>query len=113
MKLLADGDSIVDVQSKLDKFPSNMDDYFRHMLDTMDVLYQQKTAQIFRLCIRTRKPLPLITFSLLDDEDPLASQVRTGQYLTKDEVNILHKQLRQQVEMQGPDLLEAVADGSY
>ena len=111
-KLLADGDSLEDIQGKLDKFPSNLDDYFRHMLDTMDVFYQQKTAQIFRVCIRTRAPLALIAFAILDDEDPLASKVRTGQDLTKDEVDVLHKRLEQQIQMYGPDLLEVVNDSS-
>jgi hypothetical protein len=113
LKLFADGDSVEDVRGKLGKFPSDLDDYFRHMLDTMDIFYQQKTAQIFRLCIRTRAPLALLGFSVLDDEDPLASKVRTGQDLTKDEVDVLHKRLKQQVEIHGPDLLEVVSDGSY
>ena len=113
LKLLADGDSVEDVRGKLDKFPSDLDDYFRHMLDTMDVFYQQKTAQIFRLCIRTRSPLALIGFSVLDDEDPLASKVKTGQDLTKDELDVLHNRLKQQIKMHGPDLLEVVTKGSY
>ena len=111
-KLLADGDGLEDIQSKLGKFPSDLDDYFRHMLDTMDVFYQQKTAQIFRVCIRTRAPLALIAFAVLDDEDPLASKVKTGQDLTKDEVDVLHKRLEQHVQIHGPDLLEVVSEGS-
>lgn len=112
-KLLAHGDTMEDIQAKMGKFPSDLDDYFRHMLDTMDVFYQKKTAQIFRLCIRTRAPLALIGFSCLDDEDPLALKVRTGQDLTKDEIDVLHKRLKQQVELHGPDLLEVVDGGHY
>lgn len=112
-KLIAQGDGVDEIRDKLGKFPSHLDDYFRHMLDTMDVFYQKKTAQIFRLCIRTHAPLALIGFALLDDEDPLASKIRTGSDLTKDEIDVLHKRLKQQVEMHGPDLLEVVDSGRY
>ena len=112
-KRLSRGDGLKALEGELNRFPSNLDEYFQHMLDTMDVFYQQKTAQLFRLCIRARQPLALAAFSVLDRDDSLAGLFNDGKDLDKQEIADLQTRLRKQIEDHGPELLEVVNKGNY
>lgn len=49
------------LQHALDELPSDLDDYFKHMVDTIDKAHRMHTAGTFRLAIHAA-PLPLIAF---------------------------------------------------
>lgn len=69
LKGLTNADRIVDLQKKLRGFPDTLEEFFRHMLDSVDNDYQEQTAQMFKIALEAGEPLSLMTYSFLDEED--------------------------------------------
>ena len=112
-KQLRNGGDLDTMQSSLDKFPSDLDDYFRHMFDTIDIFQQRETAQIFRVCIRARQPLALIAFSVLDPDNPVTRRLEGDRSVEKGDIDKIQKKMHEQINLRGPDLLEIIQDGKY
>lgn len=64
---LANADRIVDLQRRLDSLPDDLEDCFKHMLDTFDPTYSQQTAQTFQVALEASGSLNLMTYSMLDE----------------------------------------------
>ena len=67
-------DRICDLQRRLRKFPGTLEKYFSHMYFSIDETYREQTAQTFKYVLAASigersRPLPLILFSFLDEED--------------------------------------------
>ena len=64
---LANADRIVDLQRRLRSLPDDLEEYFQHMLDTIDQNYQQQTAQTIQVALAASEPLTLMTYHMLDE----------------------------------------------
>ncbi|RGP61626.1 nacht domain-containing protein isoform 1 [Fusarium sporotrichioides] len=61
-------DNYIDMQSRLNELPDDLQRYFEHMLQSIETIYWDSTTRIFRTVIAAEQPLPLLAFELLDRE---------------------------------------------
>ena len=78
---LRNADRVCDLQKRLRDFPETLEKFFSHMIDSIEPVYREQTAQAFRYALEAEIPLSLMTYSFLDEEDlddavtaPLTSQ---------------------------------------
>ncbi|KAI9693968.1 MAG: hypothetical protein M1822_003239 [Bathelium mastoideum] len=103
-------DSIEDMQIRLETFPPDLEDFFRHMLKDIPQIYRRKTAQTFQLAITAGCPMPLMIYSFADDldADPLfAINVRTRS-MADIEIDRRNEQLPLRLDGRSKGLLEVV-----
>jgi hypothetical protein len=70
MEGLTNADRMADLERRLMELPADLEQYFLHILTSLDRFYLFQAAQLFRLALEARKPLSVLTFSYLDEEDP-------------------------------------------
>ncbi|ORY13816.1 hypothetical protein BCR34DRAFT_456125, partial [Clohesyomyces aquaticus] len=63
---LTNYDTIQILQKRLRQLPSDLEDYFHHMMNSVEELYQESSARILQICAQAREPLSLLYFSVLD-----------------------------------------------
>lgn len=61
------GDSLKDLQRRLHHLPVDLEEFFQHMLDSVESVYQTQMAQTFLVALAANDDLPLILYSFLDD----------------------------------------------
>ena len=66
---LSSGDRIIDLQKRVQGLPGDLEEYFAYMLGGLDSLYMSQASQFFRYVLESKIPIPLLTFSFLDEED--------------------------------------------
>ena len=66
---LSSGDRIIDLQKRVQGLPGDLEEYFAYILGGLDSLYISQATQFFRFVLESKLPIPLLTFSFLDEED--------------------------------------------
>jgi hypothetical protein len=61
-------DTLQDLQMRLNELPDDLERYFTLMMDSIEGLYRQRTAKIFRVLLQAEMVLPVLTFHFLDEE---------------------------------------------
>ncbi|RSL57438.1 hypothetical protein CEP53_006487 [Fusarium sp. AF-6] len=69
LKGLSNGDSMRDLQERLEELPSDLEAYFRLMLDNIDTVYRRRTAKVFQSLVHTNSSLPVLLFHFFDIEE--------------------------------------------
>ncbi|RDL30687.1 uncharacterized protein BP5553_10032 [Venustampulla echinocandica] len=67
---LTHGDSIRTMEARLRRLPDQLEQFFKHMLDQVDVVYREDMAMTFRYALKANEPLTLMTYAFLDQPDP-------------------------------------------
>lgn len=64
-------DRISDLQNRISLLPADLEEYFRLIFHSVDKVYRGQTARMFQYALAAPPsgPLPLITFSYLDEEN--------------------------------------------
>lgn len=70
MEGLTNADRIHDLQRRLRSLPADLEQFFFHILTSLDSFYLHQASQLFRLALEAQKPLSVLTFSYLDEDDP-------------------------------------------
>ncbi|TRX91134.1 hypothetical protein FHL15_007922 [Xylaria flabelliformis] len=60
-------DTIGIMRQRLESFPATLEEFFQHMLDSIDKVYRSQTIQLFQLSASAREPLPMLYYSALGD----------------------------------------------
>ncbi|KAI0544126.1 hypothetical protein F4679DRAFT_566109 [Xylaria curta] len=65
-------DTIAIMRQRLESFPATLENFFQHMLDSVDKIYLSQTIQLFQLSAYARQSLPMLYYSFLRDieQDP-------------------------------------------
>jgi hypothetical protein len=66
---LRNSDRIPDLRRRLYELPGELEEYFELMLDSIEKVYQQTTARIFKVMIAAQGTLPILAFHFLDREE--------------------------------------------
>ncbi|CAI6238451.1 unnamed protein product [Periconia digitata] len=66
---LTNGDDVSLLQDRLNLIPSDLEMFFRLILDSVEPVYKDKMAQTFQVVLHSNEPLTLITLSFLDQRD--------------------------------------------
>ncbi|OBT62583.1 hypothetical protein VE03_07372 [Pseudogymnoascus sp. 23342-1-I1] len=69
LKGLTHKDTVLDLKKRLKGIPPDLDKFFKRILDSIEKVYHPQTSQIFQMCLAATKPLSLLTFSFLEDEE--------------------------------------------
>ncbi|PMD12243.1 hypothetical protein NA56DRAFT_695611 [Hyaloscypha hepaticicola] len=65
---LVNGDTIHDLQRRLKALPTDLELFFKHMLDLVDPFYHQYMSRTFQLTINAKEPLQLLTYYVRESE---------------------------------------------
>jgi hypothetical protein len=103
---LTNADKISDLQRRLRLLPPTLEAYFRHMIDSVEDIYQEQTAQTFQVALEAVEPLSLITYSYLDEDDPDCGIHAEIQPLTVEEVQSRQEDMRRRIDGRCKGLLE-------
>ena len=66
---LQNADRIFDLKRRLREFPSDLNEFFRHILDSLDPIYKAQVVRGFEAALATSLPLSLVHFWYLDREE--------------------------------------------
>jgi len=106
--LQAQNTPIDDLKARIDALPKTLEEFFQHMLDSVDPSLRKKTTRLLRVAWHAAEPLSLITYSYLDQEytDPdYAFHVRS-EYMTKVEIMERQHAMRTDINERCKGLLE-------
>ena len=66
---LTNEDSIQTLEARLENLPADLEDYFGHILEKVDMVYRRDMARTFQEALHATEPLTLIMLSYLDESD--------------------------------------------
>ncbi|KAK1455767.1 hypothetical protein CMEL01_04527 [Colletotrichum melonis] len=104
---LAKGDTFTELQSRVDELPADLEEYFQHMIESIEPIYWESTSRIFRIMIESCQALPLLAFEFLEQEAENASyalQMKVASTLPEN-VEKLHDRMKKRLNARGKDLL--------
>ncbi|KAI9647790.1 hypothetical protein NHQ30_004178 [Ciborinia camelliae] len=111
---LVNGDTISELQQRLNSLPSDLENLFKHMLEKVDSHYHRKMGRVFRIALVAKKPLPLHFYRVRDyeetDEDYALNKSTELQ-----KPQLLHgavEQYRRRINAQSGGLLEISKDST-
>lgn len=85
MEGLTNADRMSDLQRRLEGLPADLEQYFLHILTSLDQFYLQQASQLFRFALEARKPLLVLTYSYLEESDGDHILTREIKPLSKEE----------------------------
>ena len=109
---LTNADRISDLQRRLSLLPPTLEDYFRHIFNSVEEVYREQTAQAFQASLQAAEPLSLMTFSFLDEEDPNFAFRAKVEPLSRSEILSRQEDMRRRLDGRCKGLLEVTLDTS-
>jgi len=105
---LSYADTIPVLQMRLRRLPSDLEQYFRHMLETVDDIYQEQRAQTFQVALSAVEPFSVMTYWFLDglEENPqlaLKAKIRTTD---ESEIYTSQRTIQKRLDARSKGLLE-------
>ncbi|KAK2807427.1 hypothetical protein FQN51_003254 [Onygenales sp. PD_10] len=107
MEGLTNADRMVDLQRRLEELPVDLEQFFLHMLTSLDPFYLKQASQLFRLALEAPRPLEVLTFSYLDEYDPdfaLKSEIKE---MSKEEEAIRCEEIERRLNSRCKGLIES------
>jgi hypothetical protein len=74
-----DGDDIKPLQRRLEALPTDLEEYFQHMLDRLDHIYQERTAQTLMVAVTALNPVSAMAVYCIEHDRSLAGFIRLAQ----------------------------------
>jgi hypothetical protein len=106
LKGLTHADTMSDLQRRLQKAPPTLEEYFMRMLEGVENVYHEETAQILQMCLAAESPLNLMTFSFLEQKDPNYALLSEIMPWTEEKLMKRCEVVRKRVKIRCRDLLE-------
>lgn len=105
-------DDLGDLQKRLNELPSDLNEYFRRILETIEPIYWEQLIRIFQTSIDADQALPLLACECLEHEHTDAKYAmklspETYSRLIKERT---HQQMKNRLNARCKDLLEVVED---
>ncbi|OTA03702.1 hypothetical protein A9Z42_0041810 [Trichoderma parareesei] len=66
---LVNGDTIRDLQRRLESLPTELEPFFKHMLEVIDPLYHETMARTLRIAVNAKQALELEFYHMLEYEE--------------------------------------------
>ncbi|KAL8739517.1 MAG: hypothetical protein Q9190_007688 [Brigantiaea leucoxantha] len=90
---LTNDDSLTDLWKRLDSLPTDLDQFFRHILLSVEPFYLEKMAGALLMALAARQPLPVevYTFHELEYEDKDYVLKRPTRVMDEDEIEAFYK----------------------
>ncbi|KAI6750710.1 hypothetical protein HG530_014606 [Fusarium avenaceum] len=105
---LTNDDTVSDLQKRLTSFPSDLEEFFQHIVDSVEPFYHAKMASALQITLKAKSPLDLLIYSFhyqeFDDQDYALSMPLTP--LGYEEVDMLREQASRRLNGHCRGLLE-------
>ena len=110
---LTNADRITDLERRLQSLPTDLEAYFRHMLENIEDAYVQQTVQIFHIALQAVEPLNLMTYAMMDEleENPEYAIELPVQHMTAAEVESRCQNMKLRINARCKDLLQITTKG--
>jgi hypothetical protein len=94
-------DRISDLQRRLRDFPEDLEKFFFHIFTSLDPIYRKQTARAFQISLQARRPLSLLIYWFLD-EDEDDSNFAVGMPINaSDEAELSSRQKKTRIRLNG------------
>ena len=103
---LTNADRFVDLHRRLRLLPTDLNEYFKRMLFTIDKFYRRQTAQLFQVTLFAREILPLMSYWYLHQDNSNIAFKLTVEPLSMQRTNVRLKQMRKRLNACCKGLLE-------
>ena len=107
---LVNCDTIDELHARLHTIPTDLEEYFRNMLDSTEEMYHKQAARIYQMCLSASGAVPLTTLSFFDQTDSQSCLTAEMNLWTKDEIRQIREKTRTRVMARCTDLLEVSVD---
>lgn len=107
-----DGAKSHELKQMLESLPSDLEEYFQHMIESIEELYRQESVRIFSVATVALQPLPLIAYELLEEEhhNPNYALHAEIKPYTQDQLEDIWKTTKKRLNARCKDLLEVIFD---
>lgn len=105
---LTNADRVTDLERRLQSLPTDLEAYFRHMLETIEEVYRQQTVQTFYIALQAAEPLSLMTYAMVDEleENPEYAIELPIQQMTKTDLDTRCQDMKLRINARCKDLLQ-------
>jgi hypothetical protein len=103
---LTHGDSIRTLEARLRGLPVQLEEFFKHMLDQVDVVYRKDMAMAFQYALKANEPLTLMTYAFLDKSNPDFVFNLELQPFDNHDIFLIHSKMRRRLQARCKGLLE-------
>lgn len=103
---LRNEDRLSDLEKRLQLLPTSLKGYFQHMWESLGGAYQQQAAETFSIKLAAERPLTLMTFSMLDEEEDNFAIKWETHPMTHEELIHRHEVMKKRLNARCKDLLE-------
>lgn len=110
---LANADRITDLERRLQSLPTDLEAYFRHMLENIEDFYVQQTVQTFHIALQAVEPLSLMTYAMMDEleENPRYAIELPVQQMTTTDIESRCQDMKLRINARCKDLLQITRRG--
>ena len=108
MEGLTNADRITDLERRLESLPTDLEAYFRHMLENIEEFYVQQTVQTFHVALQAVEPLSLMTYAMMDEleENPRYAIELPVQQMTTTDIESQCQDMKLRINARCKDLLQ-------
>ncbi|KAH7338549.1 hypothetical protein BKA66DRAFT_62230 [Pyrenochaeta sp. MPI-SDFR-AT-0127] len=106
---LRNQDRLPELHERLRRFPSDLEEFFRHIFTTLEPVYRMQTAHMFQVALAAPGPLSPIAYWYMDEAEENAPDLAISmpiQELTKDELKAIITQTNARLNGRCKGLLE-------
>ncbi|KAJ0115843.1 hypothetical protein J7T55_004012 [Diaporthe amygdali] len=109
---LTNGDTLSILEARIRQFPTDLEQYFRHMLNSVESIYHHQMAETFLVALNASRPLSLMLYSFLDDFSGAPGRALTFpvQGMDNYDISLRHQQMRRRLNGRCKGLLEIYQD---
>lgn len=105
---LTDDNDMATLQRRLEHLPPDLERYFRQMLDTIEDIYQEQTAQLFQIAAHAIQPLSTVALGFLEQnreniDSALHAEISP---MSKEETLLVSTKMNTYINARCKDLLE-------
>ena len=103
---LVNCDTLDELHARLHAIPTDLEEYFRNMLDSTEKMYHEQAARIYQMCLSASGHVPLTTLSFFDQTDSKFGLTEEMNVWTDEESLQIRNKARTRVMARCTDLLE-------
>ena len=107
---LCNSDTISELQDRLQILPTELEEFFQHILDSVEKVYHRQAARLYLMCLSTQGVLTTMTASFFDEKAPNFALTRGSYSWNQDEIERRTRGISQRILARGTDLIEVSKD---
>ncbi|KAF2815302.1 uncharacterized protein BDZ99DRAFT_356608, partial [Mytilinidion resinicola] len=96
---LTNGDTMQDLRKRLESLPTDLERFFKHMLEVVDPIYYEKMASFLSIAVNAKQPLHFLIYSMHEyehDDEEFAVTMPVSE-LSQAELDALQDECRRRV----------------